>query len=109
MKRGELKQVGIDMYHGSVFHTAMIRRVDEVPLVFVVLRFLTQEQLEKEAKDGVVAYYEYINKALPRSINGMPMFVSCRKLNKDQNNVVLEAYRQEKERCEELSKDDEDV
>lgn len=44
------------------------------------LLFLSKESLDKMKKDNVVHFYEYNKTAGPRSVNGYPIFTSCRSL-----------------------------
>ena len=49
---------------------------------------------------GIV--WEYNDKSLPRGVNGMPMFMSCRFMHKDDWERVIPAIRAEKERRESI-------
>ena len=82
----ELKQLAVDMVAGRVFGTFHMRS-DEVQLagsVFMALGLSSQEEREDMERRGVVYIYEYMAKAGPRSVNGLPMFMSHHEILKDE-------------------------
>lgn len=48
-----------------------------------------KEQLQKEFNDQLGIVWEWNDKALPRSINGYPIFMSCRIMNKEDWEEIL--------------------
>lgn len=72
----------MDFATDKVFCSDQLRETDQAELVFMVAGFLDKKALDKLKKDNVVHFYEYMNKALPRGINGKPMFMSCHMLTK---------------------------
>lgn len=98
----ECKKIGIMMAHGEIFHSTMCRRQAEVPMVFMVLTFVDEEQLDKMAEDNIVAFYEETSKRQYRTINGMPTFFSCGMLSKDENKIVMMEYKKEVARMKKL-------
>jgi hypothetical protein len=51
------------------------------------------EHAAEWVKDAGIIY-EYISAAGPRSINGYPMFTSCRKLNKEDTQTMIKYYNE---------------
>lgn len=90
----ELKNIAKDLVEGKIFTDRHIQDPKDVMLVFEVLAFLTDEQnkdFQEAIKSGEIALiYEYMDKAAPRSVNGMPIFFSCRTLTKDETEKVFE-------------------
>lgn len=72
----------------KVFCSDQLHKTDRVELVFMVAGFLDKKALAKMKKDNVVHFYEYMDRAMPRGINGKPMFTSCRMLTKKDYEVV---------------------
>lgn len=60
----------------------------DLQLIFMPLAFMG---MEPDAAENIGAIYEYIDKAGPRAINGLPMFFSCRFVHADD----MEALRTE--------------
>ena len=80
MTSEEIKQLATDTFKEKVFFSTMIREIDKHLLgsIFMPITFMDKPQIEKLEKDKISAFYEYMNKALPRCINGYPMFPSMR-------------------------------
>jgi hypothetical protein len=68
---------------------------DMIAMVFMPIAF---GAITKEIAEETALVYEYIDKAGPRSINGMPIFFSCRLLHKDDWERALPALRAERDR-----------
>jgi len=81
MSREELKQLALDMLSGAVFTNMHVSAPEQLGLVFMLLGFLNDEQAKELADIGLI--YEYMSKAGPRSVNGMPIFMSARFVHKD--------------------------
>lgn len=94
----ELKQIAKDLYAGKIFTDRHLKQheMSMLNFVFMPLAFLNEKEKEEfraTAKAGQFGLiYEYIDKALPRSINGLPMFTSMRLLSKDDTEKVNEYY-----------------
>jgi hypothetical protein len=79
----EVEQLARDLVTNRVFMSDQCRRPEDVGLAFPILSFLEKQDVDKMVKDGIVHVYEYTSAAVSgRSINGYPMFFSCRSLNK---------------------------
>ena len=101
MKTKELKQLAIDISENKVFGTFHMNKCEiaNMSTVFMPLVFMTDEQREKMSKDKVVHLYEYYSEAGPRSVNGMPCFMSVRNIvKKDWEKIVkyIPAYELKK-------------
>ena len=98
----EIKKLADDMYRGLVFTDRHIQNPDDISRVFMPLALLEKEQIEElKVKDpGMV--YEYMDKAGPMAIDGMPMFCSFRFLNQEDEKKVYEKYIQIKEVIEKI-------
>lgn len=84
----ELKQLAKEVFDGTVYMA-----IDEYKLMISFPLFITCGNLPEDT----VALYEDYSKAGPRSINGLPFFMSCRYLIKDEFEVFKEYYEQYKE------------
>ena len=83
----ELKKLAEDIFDGRVFGTWEIRKGEEhlIPMIFMVV-LLAPEKIPKDTAH----LFEYIENALPRGVNGKPMFMSCRILTKKELPIVQE-------------------
>ena len=95
----ELKQLAIDVYSGHVFCDWMINpgnpeaAAADLRMVFMVLALMSQEQAEEWIeKSEPSMLYEYMEKAGPRSVNGMPGFFSMQSLNRADHAAWVEIY-----------------
>jgi len=79
MEDKELKQLAIDISENKVFGTFHMneREIESnISIVFMPFAFMSNEQRKEMVDKGVVHFYEYYDKAGPRSVNGMPCFFS---------------------------------
>jgi len=81
----ELKKLAEDIFDGRVFGTWELRKGEEklIPMIFMVVAFAPG----KIPKD-TVHLFEYMENAMPRGVNGKPMFMSCRILTKKELPIV---------------------
>jgi hypothetical protein len=77
--RDELKKLAADLAAGDIYTSLQVE--DRIlPLVFMPLAMLSREDVEtldalpREQQPGI--FFEYLDKAGPRSINGHPIFWS---------------------------------
>jgi len=94
MKKEDLKQLACDMNKGLVFTDRQIQQPHLMPVVFVPLVFMVGE---KKWADQIGLVYEYLDKAGPRAINGMPMFMSMRVVPKEDVPILLEYVQKYRE------------
>lgn len=78
LPNSELKKFVRDFCDGKIFTSAHIKREEEIPLVFMCLFYGSLSDVDLSS---IGIAYEYLTEALPRSINGYPMFCSLRFLN----------------------------
>lgn len=72
LKTDELKKLAVDFHHGHIFTNRDIAQPNLfLHSVFMPLIFM---KFSKKDAECVGLIYEYLDKAGPRSINGMPMF-----------------------------------
>lgn len=76
-----LKQLWMGIREGRVFTDRQCNDVEEVRLVFMVLAMMDRKGMVGMRRRRISMFYEYTNKAGPRSINGKPCFLSVRCLN----------------------------
>ena len=97
--RTELKSLAIDIVENKAFGTWNIHNEDLIPCVFTPLMFLSEEQKKELQKTKVAHVYEYIDKATPRGINGMPTFFSMNYLTEDETDalqLLINEYKENK-------------
>lgn len=83
----QLEQLAQDIAAGQVFHSG-ICDVKMLPMVFMPLGLIEKARIKEMLDQGVSFFYEYMNKAGERSVNGYPMFMSFNTLNKEQTEIV---------------------
>ena len=92
----ELKQIAIDLADGKIFSDRHIREGDSKSIGTVFMPLILGafgDMTEEEQKAGKVTFiYEYLDKAGPRSINGMPCFFSCQILNREETELMFELH-----------------
>jgi hypothetical protein len=79
----KLRQLAMDIVEGRVFGTWNLTNPDDVGLVFAGTMFMSAEQAKELQQQKVAHFYEYLDKAGPRSFNGMPMFFSMHYLTEE--------------------------
>lgn len=97
----ELKQLAKDLYKGEIFTDRQINDSRLLRSVFIPLSLFDEEQAAQfrtTVENGKVnLLYERINKAGPRSINGMPIFMSFQTLDTEETKKLFEYYQKIKE------------
>ena len=72
----ELRKLAMDVMGGSVFTDRHCKQADDINHVFLLIGLGGLEVLDYLASFENVMVYEYLEKAGPRSVNGMPSFLS---------------------------------
>lgn len=87
----ELKTLALDIIGGRIFGTWMMAKGSEhlISTVFMPLMFSGETTIEQFKTDEVVHFYEHMNEAGPRGINGYPMFMSAHGLTKADWSVLV--------------------
>jgi len=96
----EIKKLADEIYRGLIFTDRHIQNPDDISRVFMPLVLMKEEQIEEFRANPPGMIYEYMDKACPMSINGMPMFLSFRLLSKEDAKKVDKKYIQIKEAVE---------
>ena len=91
-----LKDIAIQLYDGHIFCNLQIQHMKEIGMVFMPLLFDALKDWKKEEIKNIGLVYEYISKAYPTSINGMPCFGSCAFLSVEETNRMLKFFEQYK-------------
>jgi len=87
----DLKRLAKDMVGNQIFCSDQIPKHERLTLVFPIVAMMDKGAHRQMKKHNVVHVYEYYNKALPRGVNGLPMFMSCHLLTK-QDYLKLREY-----------------
>jgi len=90
----EQEKLAWDIIGGQVFGTWNIPKGSDPTFPFLVLTLMSVEERQELITEGVVACYEYISEAGPRSVNGMPCFFSVRFLNKEDCKAVFDKVQE---------------
>ena len=95
----EIKTLADDLIAGRIFTDRHIPE-SEMPqglgMVFLTVALAGKETIEAWMKAKVTLFYEYLNQAGPRSVNGMPIFMSHRVLNVDDAARLFDLYHKMK-------------
>ena len=91
----EIKELATDTFKEKVFFSTMLQEGQEHLLtsVFMPVMFMDNKQIKDVEEKNIVAFYEYFEKATPRSINGYPMFMSMHMINKEDLTEVQELIK----------------
>lgn len=88
----EIRELARKLHHGHLFTDRHLRSPNELTMVFMVVGFMDRDQIEKLFKDygENLMIYEELDKAGPRSVNGLPMFMSAKFVHEDDARAALE-------------------
>lgn len=103
----DLKQLAIDIAEGIVFTSDNVKDNNYLDMVFMPLLFLNNAQRKELAEKKPAFFYEYIDKASPRSVNGMPCFTSFRYLPSSDLKRLNEFYARYTKSIKEWKKENE--
>jgi len=100
----DLKQLAKDLLADKLFTTCHLRKGDEklVSSIFMPLMFIDEKQRDEMEAEKVEVLFEYISEANPRSINGYPMFMTMRTMNKEEWEKVIEYHDKMKKALDEV-------
>ncbi len=93
----ELKQLASDLKAGWVFTNRHVEDANMLSVVFIPLGVMDEDQVENLREDNPGLIYEYLAKAGPRSVNGLPTFFSMNLLNQSDATKVFELVAKLKE------------
>lgn len=108
MTEKHLKEIARGIYEGHIW-TTQHGRPEDAKMCFPVLLLASQETIDemKKEPDKYFVGYEYLDKAGPLGVNGMPMFFSIRFLSKDEWEEVLKHHDKYKAINEKFMEDEE--
>lgn len=87
----ELKKLAVDIVEGSVFSNLHhMKDMKDLEMVFMPIALGAFSEFTEEELKDVGLIYEYLDKAGPRSVNGMPSFFSFRFLSRTDTHKVCE-------------------
>lgn len=105
MEDDELRKFVLGWCDGKLFSTAheqLRRQPHHIPSVFMVAAFGGFADCSKTYLDEIGIIWEWIDEALPRAINGMPMFMSCKVMHKEDWSRARVAINNELDRRREI-------
>lgn len=113
LSRAELRDIALGMMSGACFTDRHVRNPDDIQMVFPLLLFANDElraemseflmpggKPDENGQTGMI--YEWMEKAGPRSVNGMPMFWSAQMLNPTETQIVLDMVQELEAKADEL-------
>lgn len=99
----ELKEVARGLASGHVFTDLHLRNPEtEMSMVFMPIGLGVLSGITEEECKQIGMIYEWLDKAGPRSCNGLPMFMSVNILHRDDARTVLEMCNKLKEASEQV-------
>ena len=102
MTDDEIRKLAEDMYKGLIFTDRHLENQKELPMVFMPLALMDKELIGELVKNPPGMIYEYLDKAGPMAINGMPMFLSLKMTSVDDAKKVFDHYHKIKEAVQTL-------
>jgi len=85
----ELKQIAMDLVDGKIFTDRSIDQTDSRLFASIFMPVMFGCFNDKDI-NTVGLVYEYLSEAGPRSINGYPIFMSLRMLNREDTQIMSE-------------------
>lgn len=74
------------------------KSLEDVKITFLIVGLLPKEALDYYERNDIAFFFEDFQKAGPRCVNGMPMFLSCQILNQNEFNQVRDFMKKIKEK-----------
>ena len=96
----EVKLLADDMYKGLVFTNRHIQAKEDIQRVFMPLVLMGKELSDGLQENPPGMIYEYMDKAGPMAINGMPTFASFKMISMDDMKRVIICYKAIKDAVE---------
>lgn len=98
----ELRQLAIDIQAGRIFTSQHCKNPMDLRLVFMAAALSGPDYFEWLKENEIAIFYEEMAKAGPRSVNGMPMFLSHNHLTTGEWATVLEKINRIEEALKEI-------
>ena len=105
MKSNEkLKQIAVDLFDGKIFCDRHIPEGEQYMLasIFMPIALSGLPDISDEKIRDMAFLFEYNSQAMPRSINGYPIFGSVQYLNKKEAEQMFKFYEEYKTLKEEF-------
>lgn len=99
MSEEAMRQFVDDFVSGRIFTSLHVRNPEDVPMSFMVLMFMSWSDTGLKQ---IAVVWEYLDKAGPMSVNGMPTFFSCHFVNVDDWKILQPAIEKERKRREDI-------
>lgn len=103
MTDDKLKEFVLGLCDGKVFTSEHCNSPDDIRRVFMVVGLGGLSNIPQEQLQNVGILWEWLDKAGPRSINGMPMFLSVRLMHKEDWARAVVAYKKEMDRRDQIT------
>lgn len=86
----ELRQLAMDIAENKVFTDRHLQQHEYnlINMIFMPLGLMDKETLMKFLTPPPGMIYEYYSEALPRGINGLPMFSSVKSLSREESDKI---------------------
>lgn len=98
----ELKQIALDIHAGKIYTSQHLKRAEDVRLVFMAAMLSGPEYPDWLEGNNIAVFYEHMENASPRSVNGCPMFLGHKHLSRDEWTTVLDKLKKIEEALEEI-------
>lgn len=98
----ELRTFVLALCDGRIFTMHHVPSPELVPMVFMPIALGAFADATPEEVEQVGTVYEYLDKAGPRAVNGMPMFTSLRMIHVDDWARAKAAYDMEMARRKDI-------
>jgi hypothetical protein len=93
----EIKTLAEDIYKGMVFTDRHVDRQEDISSIFMPLMLMGKDLIDGLQKNPPGMIYEYMERAEPRTINGMPIFMSFKMVSVGDTKKVFDHYHKIKE------------
>jgi hypothetical protein len=102
MPKKDLQRFVRDFLAGLIFTSAQVHESDRQVPIFLPLDFGVLQKWDTESRMEVGVIWEYYKEALPRGVNGYPMFMSMRIMHRKDWARAAAAIDRERQRLEEI-------
>ena len=88
-----LKELAQQVYRGEVFTSFQIQNPNDISSVFMPLMLMSPDMGQSMHQDKPCMFYASMKDALPRGINGYPMFGSVAYLTREDAEIFDDYYK----------------
>ena len=88
-RKNELRKLAIDIYKGQIFGTWQIKNPNNVGAIFMCVLFMDKKMVKKLETQNIVHFCEYLSKAGPMAVNGMPTFCSMQTISRTEWDIIV--------------------